>query len=351
MALHIDTNDPKYAAAAAEILRRHNAGEVEANITTSVRDFLITTGLVKSNEIKQENHPALGSRKAVDLTALDTFIEFKRRIGTAGGFNPDPKNVAPTRRLPGAVGKAGPRAHGHPDRRQVLAAALAQCRTGQDGPALRLHAGRPGRLDHPLRVAARPCPLCGREQAAVTRHSQGELRSQQPYVPARHRDPQGLIRGLRQLQHHQGQEAVVAEPAHGRPGRNSRRSRPDGRPVRPPYLPDRRHRHGGAGVLRQRHLPTGRDQPRRPPPRPRLPQQDGVAGRRGVRLLRLAHGGRRPAHAQDPRPPCRKVRLAEGPQRHRFHPVRDGHTARRAPPVGRVLHPGLAGQDHGARRW
>ena len=29
----------------------------------------------------------------MDLTALDTFIEFKRRIGTTGGFNPDPQNV------------------------------------------------------------------------------------------------------------------------------------------------------------------------------------------------------------------------------------------------------------------
>ena len=141
----------------------------------------------------------------------------------------------------------------------------------------------------------------------------------------------------------------MAEPANRRPGRNSRRSRPDGRPVRPPYLLDRRHRHRGAGVLRQRHLPTGRDQPRRPPPRPRLPQQDGVAGRRGVRLLRLANGGRRPAHAQDPRPPCRKVRLGEGAQRHRSRPVRNGHTARRTTPTRRVLHPRLAGQDHGAR--
>ena len=40
-----------------------------------------------------KNPPALGSRRAVDLTALDTFIEFKRRIGTTGGFNPDPENV------------------------------------------------------------------------------------------------------------------------------------------------------------------------------------------------------------------------------------------------------------------
>ncbi len=93
MALHIDTNDPKYAAAAADILRRHNAGEAEANITSSVSRFLTDTGLVESGEIKEENPPAQGSRQAVDLTALDTFIEFKRRIGTKGGFDPDSENV------------------------------------------------------------------------------------------------------------------------------------------------------------------------------------------------------------------------------------------------------------------
>ncbi len=93
MPAHIDTNDPKYAKAAAEILRRHDLGEPEANITSAVRDFLVLTGLAESSEIVEENPPALGSRRAVDLTALDTFIEFKRRIGTAGGFNPDPENV------------------------------------------------------------------------------------------------------------------------------------------------------------------------------------------------------------------------------------------------------------------
>ena len=93
MPAHIDTSDPKYKAAAAEILRRHDLGEPEANITTAVRNFLTTTGLVKDEEIDEENPPALGSRRAVDLTALDTFIEFKRRIGTTGGFNPDPENV------------------------------------------------------------------------------------------------------------------------------------------------------------------------------------------------------------------------------------------------------------------
>ena len=93
MALHLATNDPKYAEAAAEILRRHDNAEPEANITSAVRDFLITTGLAQRNEIKEENPPAEGSRRAVDLTALDTFVEFKTRIGTTGGFNPDPKNV------------------------------------------------------------------------------------------------------------------------------------------------------------------------------------------------------------------------------------------------------------------
>ena len=93
MSMHIDTNDPRYRQAAAEILRRHDKSEPEANITSAVRNFLTVTGLVKDEEIVEENPPAEGSRRAVDLTALDTFIEFKRRIGTTGGLNPDPKNV------------------------------------------------------------------------------------------------------------------------------------------------------------------------------------------------------------------------------------------------------------------
>ena len=76
MPVHIDTSDPKHQKAAAEILRRHNEGQPEANITTAVRDFLTTTGLVKAEHIVEENPPAEGSRRAVDLTALDTFIEF-----------------------------------------------------------------------------------------------------------------------------------------------------------------------------------------------------------------------------------------------------------------------------------
>ena len=93
MAVHIDIDDPKYRNAAAEILRRHDHGEVEANITSAVRYFLILTGLARSEEMAEENPPSDGSRQAVDLTALDTFIEFKRRIGTASGGAPNPQYV------------------------------------------------------------------------------------------------------------------------------------------------------------------------------------------------------------------------------------------------------------------
>ena len=93
MTIHINPNDPRYRRAAAEILRRHDNFEPEANITSAVRDFLILTGLARSEEMVEENPPSDASRRAVDLIALDTFIEFKRRIGTAAGGEPDPENV------------------------------------------------------------------------------------------------------------------------------------------------------------------------------------------------------------------------------------------------------------------
>ena len=96
MTTHLDISDPRYADAAAAILHRHDHGEPEANITTAVRDFLILTRLAQADEIIEENPPAdspAANRRAVDLTALDTFIEFKRRIGAAAGFNPDPAHV------------------------------------------------------------------------------------------------------------------------------------------------------------------------------------------------------------------------------------------------------------------
>lgn len=91
--MHIDANDPRYAEAAAEILRRHQRYEPEANITSAIRNFLTLTKLAKENDIIEENPPSDLSRRAVDITTLDTFIEIKRRIGTASGNTPDPDNI------------------------------------------------------------------------------------------------------------------------------------------------------------------------------------------------------------------------------------------------------------------
>ena len=93
MVTHLDIENPEYARAAERILRLHDNFDAEANITSAVRDFLILTGLARADEMVEENPPSDGSRRAVDLTALDTFIEVKRRIGTAAGFEPNPEYV------------------------------------------------------------------------------------------------------------------------------------------------------------------------------------------------------------------------------------------------------------------
>lgn len=77
---------------AAELLRRHGEMEAEANITSQVRAFLVRTGLVDSSDIREEISPAEGSSSSVDLAALDTLIEVKRRIGN--GVVPDAAHVA-----------------------------------------------------------------------------------------------------------------------------------------------------------------------------------------------------------------------------------------------------------------
>ena len=90
---HIDPNDPQYPPLAKNILARHDNNEPEANITSAVRDFLILTGLATAEGIKEENPPSDTSRRAVDLTAHDTFVEMKRRVGTTGGNNPNPAYI------------------------------------------------------------------------------------------------------------------------------------------------------------------------------------------------------------------------------------------------------------------
>ncbi len=93
MVTQLSVEDPRYARAAGEILRRHESGEAEANVTSAIRDFLMITGLARSDEMVEENPPSDGSRRAVDLAALDTFIEVKRRMGTVSGFEPNPDYV------------------------------------------------------------------------------------------------------------------------------------------------------------------------------------------------------------------------------------------------------------------
>ena len=69
MATHMNYRDPRYADAAAEILRRHDDFQAEANITSAVRDFLILTGLARSDEIIEENPPSDASGRVVPFSA------------------------------------------------------------------------------------------------------------------------------------------------------------------------------------------------------------------------------------------------------------------------------------------
>ncbi len=90
MVLSYDNAECK--AVAAELLRRHGELEAEANITSQIREFLVRTGLVESSDIREEVAPAEGSGNSVDLAALDTLIEVKKRIGN--GIVPDVAHVA-----------------------------------------------------------------------------------------------------------------------------------------------------------------------------------------------------------------------------------------------------------------
>ena len=82
---HIDHNDPRYAQAAAEILRHDNA-EPEANTTNAVRDFLIVTRLVRADEIVEEDPPAQGSH--MTPAALELWA-------VAGGGTDGPRGTRP----------------------------------------------------------------------------------------------------------------------------------------------------------------------------------------------------------------------------------------------------------------
>ena len=90
MMLRYDNSECREVA--AELLRRHDDLQAEANITSQIREFLVRTGLVESRDIREEISPAEGSGNSVDLAAMDTLIEVKRRIGN--GIVPDVAHVA-----------------------------------------------------------------------------------------------------------------------------------------------------------------------------------------------------------------------------------------------------------------
>ena len=79
------------ASAAAQILRRWQKYEAEANITSAVRDFLVSADLAKPGDMEEETHPSDASRNLVDLRTAGTLIEVKRRI--AGGSNSSVPNA------------------------------------------------------------------------------------------------------------------------------------------------------------------------------------------------------------------------------------------------------------------
>ena len=153
--MNLDYNDPKYAEAAGRILQRHARYEAEANITSAIRDFLILTDLANADEIVEENPPDGEGRRAVDLTALDTFIEMKRRVGSGQGFSPDAKNVKQLDDYLDASqleGKGRLRTGILTDGKYWLSA-LAGGRGSKDPAAVRFRPGKRRKLGASLRVA------------------------------------------------------------------------------------------------------------------------------------------------------------------------------------------------------
>ena len=93
MAAHIGIADPRYRDAAAQILLRHDNFQPEANITSTVRDFLILTGLSRNEKIVEENPPSDASRRAVDLTVLDTPSKISPRVRKSPLFGQDQRRI------------------------------------------------------------------------------------------------------------------------------------------------------------------------------------------------------------------------------------------------------------------
>ena len=217
-----------------------------------MRDFLIVTGLVRADEIVEENPPAQGSRRAVDLAALDTFIEFKRRIGTAGGFNPNAEYV---QQLDDYLEQSE-------EQGRVRMGILTDgkrwlLRWPNAGPvrtalpyAFTLEDGRP--LDHPLRVARDHALSAERDKqpsrSAIAQHFgstaptyerdiaalKSSTNSTRTPAPSESRDNCGRTCS---------RQPWVRSPGQARNWTTFSAT----------HLPERRHRHGRPSLLRRRH--------------------------------------------------------------------------------------------------
>ena len=352
MSNHLDLDDPRYRAAAARILRRHDNFEAEANITSAVRDFLILTGLAESDEIVEENPPSEDSRrKAVDLTALNTFMEFKRRIGSTGGFEPNPQYV---QQLDDYLAQS--EAAGRGVRIGILTDGRHWLLRWPNAGEVRTTPPHAFLLDSadrwfPLYEWLRDKALASQQDVLPKREVIVEAFG--PNSPLYERD----IAALGSIyQSCAGEETV----------RIKRRLWRDlllaalGEIARTPAEMNDlfvRHTYLSAviGMAVQASFGVDIYQLARNDPADlllgrRFQQDTGLSGNRGVGLLRLAAGSCWRAAVDQSRGRSRgPVRLAQCARRCRRRPVRERHPARRAAPAGRVLHPPLAGADDGAR--
>ena len=89
---HLDPNDPDALAAATQILDQHELLQHEDNIRSAVKRFIEVTGLAAADELELESSPGEGAKR-IDLKTPDLLIEFKKRIGSKPGLDPDPEHV------------------------------------------------------------------------------------------------------------------------------------------------------------------------------------------------------------------------------------------------------------------
>lgn len=89
--MHFDPDGESFVGAVSLLMQRHaeaGRGEAtEADVRRAIVRFFDVTGLGALDEVHLEHDRN-------DLRTGDVLIEVKRRIGTAGGFKPDPANVA-----------------------------------------------------------------------------------------------------------------------------------------------------------------------------------------------------------------------------------------------------------------